>query len=381
MTPAPPPTVTPRAAYVHVPFCRHRCGYCNFTLIAGRDDLIPSYLQALEIELSALDLPQQVDTLFVGGGTPSHLDPTELEHLLKLVTTWFPLSDQAEFTLEANPCDVEHDRIEVMSSAGVNRISLGVQSFNDDKLQVLERDHRLLDIHRAVDVVRQKIDNLCLDLIFGVPGESRDVWRRDLQAAILLEPQHLSTYGLTFEKGTPFWSRREKQQLNSISESDEAWMYEFGMDTLNGAGFEHYEISNFSKPGFRSLHNQTYWTGDPYFAAGPGAARFQDGRRETNYRSTTTYLNRVLAGQSHVAESEQLSDEQLAREQLVFGLRRIQGVDRVSFRQRTGFEIEQLVGDVLPKYLQQGWLVWQAGSLCLTRTGLLFSDSIWPDFF
>ncbi|MDG2380785.1 MAG: radical SAM family heme chaperone HemW [Pirellulaceae bacterium] len=381
MTQASPPPVTPRAAYVHVPFCRHRCGYCNFTLIAGRDDLIASYLEALEIELSTLDLPQQVDTLFVGGGTPSHLAPTDLEQLLKLVTHWFPLSDQAEFTVEANPSDVAPDRIKVMSRAGVNRISLGIQSFDDDKLYILERDHRLLDIQRAVHVVRQEIDNLCLDLIFGVPGESRDVWRRDLQAAILLEPQHLSTYGLTFEKGTPFWSRREKQQLNSISESDEAWMYEFGMDTLKAAGFEHYEISNFAKSGFRSLHNQTYWTGDPYFAAGPGAARFLNGRRETNYRSTTTYLNRVLTGQPHVAESEQLSDEQLAREQLVFGLRRIQGVHRVNFHQRTGFEIEQLVGDVLSKYLQRGWLVWQAGSLRLTRAGLLFSDSIWPDFF
>ena len=377
--PSSPPNL-PRSTYVHVPFCRHRCGYCNFTLIAGRDDLIPAYLEALAIELSHLDTPLPMDTIFLGGGTPSHLSPTQLKQLFSMIHEAFPLRTGGEFSLEANPADINHERVELFADAGVNRISLGIQSFDDQKLATLERDHRANTIFEATKIVASQIDNLSLDLIFGVPGETRATWQRDLQQAVALAPQHISTYGLTYEPGTSFWSRRQKQQLSPLAEDDEAWMYELAIDTLTAKGFEHYEVSNFAQQAYRSKHNQVYWTGAPYFAIGPGAARFVDGVRETNHRSTTTYLKRVMAGQSPVAERETLTPEQLARERLVFGLRRMQGVDADQFATDTGFSIENLAGSVVDRCCEQGWLQWQGRCLQLTRSGLLLSDSLWPEF-
>jgi len=349
-------------------------------LIAGRDDLIPAYLEALATELSHLETPLPMDTIFLGGGTPSHLSPAQLKQLFGMINEAFPLRPGGEFTLEANPTDICHERVELFADAGVNRISLGIQSFDDQKLAILERDHRANTILEATEIVASRIDNLSLDLIFGVPGETRATWRRDLQRAVALAPQHISTYGLTYEPGTSFWSRREKQQLSPLAEDDEAWMYELAIDTLTAKGFEHYEVSNYAQQSHRSKHNQVYWTGAPYFAIGPGAARFVDGVRETNHRSTTTYLKRVMSGQSPVAEREILTPEQLARERLVFGLRRMEGVDADQFATETGFSIEDLVGAVVDRCCEQGWLQWQGRQLQLTRSGLLLSDSLWPEF-
>lgn len=371
---------SPRAAYIHVPFCRHRCGYCNFTLVAGRDDLIASYLQAIERELSWLETPRQVDTLFFGGGTPTHLPERELRQLLEVVGRWFPLAAGHEFSIEANPADVTAEKVELLAGCGVNRISLGVQSFNAAKLEVLERDHRREQIEVAFGRCRDKMASVAADLIFGVPHETRDNWHEDLHAAIDLGIDHLSTYGLTFEQGTSFWSRLQKEELDQLDEEDERWMYEAAIDILTDAGFEHYEVSNFAKPSHRCRHNETYWLGGGYYAAGPGAARHIFGRRETNHRSTTTYIKRVLADESPVAESEQLNAEASARERLVFGLRRIEGIDRAEFARATGFTIERLTGESLGRFTEAGLLHDDGQRVALTRRGLLVSDSLWPEF-
>ncbi|HEX5106555.1 MAG TPA: radical SAM family heme chaperone HemW [Pirellulaceae bacterium] len=371
----------PRAAYIHVPFCRHRCGYCNFTLVAGRDDLIGAYLDALERELSWLRQPHEVDTLFFGGGTPTHLAPRELERLLANVRARFPVAAGGEFSIEANPTDLNETKAAILAAASVTRVSLGVQSFDERKLAQLERDHLRMDIARAVDLARTFAQSVSLDLIFGVPGENLNVWREDLHLAIhVIQADHVSTYGLTFEKGTAFWSRLKHGELARVDEDLERQMYELAIDTLTAAGYEHYEVSNFARPGHRCRHNENYWLGGEYFAAGPGAARFIGGRRETNHRSTTTYIRRVLAGQSPVAESEQLGPEDAARERLVFALRRLEGIDTAAFAAATGFSIEQLGGDALPRLVDRGLLSLAANRLQLTRAGLLISDAIWPQF-
>ena len=372
--------MTPRAAYIHVPFCAHHCGYCNFTVVAGRDELAGEYLGAIERELSWLGEPREVDTLYVGGGTPTHLEPEMLGRLLESVLAWHPLAAGAEFTVEANPADLTVEKMAVLAGHGATRVSLGAQSFDAQKLKVLERDHRSGDIARACERVRSAGAAVALDLIFAVPGETADVWSADLDAAIALAPEHVSTYGLTFERGTAFWGRLQKGDLVQADEELERSMYMLAIDTLSAAGFEHYEVSNFAQPGERSRHNEVYWSGEPYYAAGPGAARYVDGTRETNHRSTTTYLQRVLAGQSPVAESETLEPEDVAREALVFGLRRLEGVDRTGFVARTGFEIETLVGEELQRYVELGLLVDEDNRVRLSREGLLVSDSIWPDF-
>ena len=241
------PAAPPRAAYIHVPFCRHRCGYCNFTLVAGRDDLIEAYLEALERELSSLEVPHEVDTLFFGGGTPTHLPPPQLARLFALVRQWFPLAAGGELSVEANPCDLDQPRAAVLSAAGVTRISLGAQSFQSGKLQLLEREHRADDIQRAFESARQFAQSVSLDLIFGVPGESLANWKRDLERALALQPDHVSTYGLTFEKGTNYWSRLARNELSRLDEDLERQMYELAIDTLTAANFEHYEVSNFAR--------------------------------------------------------------------------------------------------------------------------------------
>lgn len=372
----------PRSAYIHVPFCRHRCGYCNFTLIAGRDDLIPDYLRALSLELKLEPALQSsacvVDTIFLGGGTPTHLPPEPLGALLEIVGRWFPLGAGGEFSVEANPLDITREKIELLCDAGVTRLSLGAQSFAVAKLELLERDHDAGAIRTAVELARAARMQVAIDLIFGVPGESLETWRRDLLEAAALQPDHVSTYGLTWEKGTSFWARRQRGGLSPVAEDQEAAAYELAIDFLSGQGFEHYEVSNFARPGCRCRHNEAYWLGNAYWAVGPGAARFVGGRRSVNHRSVTTYMKRVFAGQSPIAEMECLSREDAARERLVFGLRRLEGVDRQRFEQQTGFTIEALGAESLERFVDQGLLAWQGSSLALTRRGLLVSDALWP---
>jgi len=375
-----PPPHSPRSAYIHVPFCARRCGYCNFTLVAGRDDLIGAYLQALEFELAGLDQPRPVETLFLGGGTPTHLKPRELERLLELVISWHPLLPGAEFSIEANPQDITGDCVAVLAAHGVTRISLGGQSFQPEKLRTLDRDHQGNDVIAAIELARPRIGSISLDLIFGAPGETLAGWEEDLEAAMSLPIDHVSTYGLTIEPGTSFWSRRLRGTLCEPQDDLQLAMYEAGIERLTAAGMEHYEVSNFARPGHRCRHNEVYWTGESYYAAGPGAARHIDGLRETNHRSTTTYLKRVLAHESPVAERERLSPEQRAREVFVFGMRRLQGVERESFAMRTGYALDELFGPQLAKHTQLELIEDDGRRIRLTRRGLLVSDSLWPEY-
>jgi oxygen-independent coproporphyrinogen-3 oxidase len=369
----------PRAAYVHVPFCRHRCGYCNFTLVAGRDDLVNDYLRAITAEIDAAEGPIEVETLYFGGGTPTYLKPEQLCRLTSTVLAHHPLAPGYEFTVEANPADVDQEMIETLSASGVTRLSLGGQSFQAEKLRLLERDHEAADIRQVVAAAHGAQMQVALDLIFATPGENLEAWAADLDQAIALEPEHISTYGLTFERGAAFWGRKLRGELAELDEGLQRDMYGLAIDRLAAAGYEQYEVSNFAQPGCRSRHNQVYWSGDGYFAYGPGAARYIDGVRETNHRSTTTYLRRVLAGESPVAEREQLSPEARARELLVFGLRRIDGVSRCEFRVRTGFDCDELVAAPLRKFVELGLLADDGERVRLTREGLFVSDAIWPE--
>jgi oxygen-independent coproporphyrinogen-3 oxidase len=369
----------PRSAYIHVPFCRHRCGYCNFTLVAGRDDLIDDYLWAIELELAQLESPREVDTLYFGGGTPTHLSPERFRRLSQSVLHWHPLAAGYEWTVEANPADVSEAMIAVLRELGFTRLSLGGQSFRTEKLRLLERDHEASDIRRSIELARAAGLHVALDLIFAAPGETLDQWLADLDAAIALAPDHISTYGLTFERGTAFWTRREHGELRWADEELEREMYAATIDRLSAAGFEHYEVSNFARLVRRSRHNEVYWSGNGYFAAGPGAARYVDGVRETNHRSTTTWLQRVLAGESPVAEFEQLDPEARAREYLVFTLRRLEGVSHADFAAKTGYSITELAGESLAKFTALGLFAHENDRLRLTREGLFVSDAIWPE--
>lgn len=370
-----------RAAYVHVPFCHHRCPYCNFTVAVDRHDWIERYLKAIESELSRLSVTTPVDTIFVGGGTPTLLSSRQLSTLFNSISRWLPLSDGGEWTIEANPDDLSNERCQLIAEAGVNRISIGGQSFHDDKLRSLGRQHTGAGLQSAIEVALRYFRHVSLDLIFGAPAESPDVWSSDLQRAIRLGVPHISTYGLTYEKGAAFWAMREKGVIESIPEDLELDMYFSAIDCLTQNGFEHYEVSNFAKDGFACRHNQTYWSLQPWFAFGPGAAGFLNGVRTVNHRSTSRYLSLIESGLSPIAETETIDAEQLTLERCVFGLRRMVGVD-LSALELSGHPTSMVkIRSVVASHLQNGWLEQVGPMIRLTRSGLAISDSLWPAFF
>jgi len=367
----------PRAAYVHVPFCRHRCGYCDFTLVANRDDLIDRYLAALAVELGELGRPHPVQTLFLGGGTPSHLPVTALARLCGLLAEWLPLEPGGEFTVEANPLDLlVPGRVEVLARAGVNRISLGVQSFDPDVLRRLERDHSVTEVVAAVHATQPLIPNLGLDLIFGVPGQSLASWDDTLDRALALQPWHLSTYGLTIERGTSFYSRQTRGEVMSLPEELERDMYARACERLPTAGWRQYELSNFARPGCESRHNLVYWAAQPCLAFGPGAVRYLSGVREMGHRSTVTWLKRIEQGLSGRTFREELSPLSRAREALLVGLRRLAGIDTDEFTRDFGMTPAAAAGESLVRLQQRGLLEQTSAGWRLSNEGRFLADLV-----
>jgi oxygen-independent coproporphyrinogen-3 oxidase len=409
-----PAWIWPRAAYIHVPFCAHHCGYCDFAVVAGRDHLMDRYLAALETEISFLATPippgvrgsgeeatplslwerggaegavpkpgvadtrpQKVDSIFIGGGTPTHLDPSRLRALLALTSRWLELSAGGEFSIEANPATLDANRVQALADHGVTRISLGAQSFNKAALLVLERDHGERQIKDATALIRKHGQDLSLDLIFGVPGQTPEQWRDDLRRALELAPDHISAYGLTYEKGTRLWKQRERGEVRPVGEDQEAQMYRDANEILNAAGYEQYEISNYAKPGKRCRHNEVYWANEAYFGFGLGAASYIEGRRQTNTRDIELYLRRLLLeGRLPTRESEMLEPTERAKETLAIQLRRAQGVSRQRFLEQTGFELDRVMSPRAADYIRMELLNDDGFSVRFTVAGRLVSDSI-----
>ncbi len=365
----------PRSAYLHVPFCRHRCGYCNFSVIANRDDLMERFVSAIDSELSQLERPA-IDTLFIGGGTPTHLPHQLLTRLLKTLNQRFEFAADMELTVEANPEDINRSKLQCLADHGVNRISLGVQSFQPAKLQRLERSHSAATAKQAIELAHGSLGNVSIDLIFASPEESLLDWESDLRTALALPITHLSTYALTFEKGTKFWNAQSHGRLSGVDESVEVEMYQRTRQMTADRQLKHYEISNFAADGFRCRHNIAYWEGCGWYAAGPGAARFVDGRREVNHRSTTTYLQRIERGDSPTAESEPIERLQYARERAAFGVRMIDGIDLHRLSKETGMDLLKECEEAIERMIDLGWLLNENGHVRITEAGILFADSV-----
>jgi oxygen-independent coproporphyrinogen-3 oxidase len=370
----------PRAAYIHVPFCAHHCGYCDFAVAVGQDQRIDEYIDALTVELSSLGTAQPVRTLFFGGGTPTHLSSAQLAKLLDRVLRWLPLLPDHEFSVEANPNSLDADKIRILAEHGVNRLSLGAQSFAPQLLRVLERDHQPADVYQAVSEARHYIVNISLDLIFGVPGQSLADWQDDLDRALSLQPTHLATYGLTFEKGTRLWRQQRHGQVRALGEEAELALYTRAIDVLELAGFEHYEISNFARPGFRCRHNQVYWANHAYFGFGQGAARYVEGTRQTTVRDLAGYLERIRAGRPTYFQSEQLPPRERALETIALQLRRADGVERGEFLVQTGFRLDDLAGPTIARLIELGLLTDDSAVVRLTRQGKSVADAIVAEF-
>lgn len=370
----------PRSLYLHVPFCRHHCGYCNFSVAAGRDYLVPRYLAALARELAGLPQRLFLETLYLGGGTPSRLDPQQLSQLRESLAQRIDLAPKAEVTLEANPLDVTPAWVAAALDFGATRISLGAQSFRGEKLRLLERDHDAAGIVRAVELLKRAGLTVSLDLIFAVADETLREWTADVSSALQLPIDHLSTYELTYEKGTRFWNRRQAGQLAEQDEDQRSEFYALTLERLAAAGWEHYEISSFARGGARCRHNQVYWQGLPYHAIGAGASRFLAGVRSTNHQSTLRYIQLVEAGADPTSERQQLPHDELARELLAVGLRRIVGVNAGEFEQVSGRSFATTAGPEIAELLEWGLLeeLGDADStqLRLTARGIFLYDAI-----
>ncbi len=374
-----PPWLQPRAAYVHIPFCAHHCGYCDFAVTVGQDSLVELYLDALTEELRGLGEPRPVETLFIGGGTPTSLTVPQLVRLMTELNRWLPRVGITETSVESTPESLSGEKCAALAAFGVTRVSVGVQSFRPHLLKSLDRLHRIDHIPTAVEAVRKHVPQLSLDLIFAAPGATLADWESDLADALAYQPDHLSTYGLTYETGTPLWKARERKQLTPVDEDHELAMYRTAIDTLTAAGFEHYEVSNFARPGKRCRHNETYWANEAYYGFGVGAARYVDGSRELNVRNTKDYIRRVLSGESPTFQVEVLEPRDRALETLAVQLRRMEGIHRSRFATQTGFELDALMGARLRALVGLGLFEEAADAVRLTPAGKCVADGVIED--
>ena len=330
----------PFGLYLHIPFCVARCGYCDFNTYLHEPARAREYLGALRAEIAAWGGRPEVRrrpaaTVFFGGGTPSLLDPGQVAGILDAARAAFGLAPEAEVTLEANPGTVDAARFRGFRGAGVNRLSLGVQAFQERLLRTAGRDHSVADARAAVaDARAVGFANVSLDLIYALPGQTLDDWAASLAEAVALAPEHLSAYGLTYEEGTPFHRERRAGRLRPVDEETEAAMFDLAIARLATAGYEQYEISNFARPGFRSAHNQIYWRCGDYLGLGAGAHSSLGGRRFFNRRLPQDYIAAVGRDGTAEAGAEDLTPRQRLGEALVLGLRLRDGVDLDEVRAR-----------------------------------------------
>jgi putative oxygen-independent coproporphyrinogen III oxidase len=360
--------VTERAGlYVHVPFCLTRCGYCDFNTYEGLDHLRGRYVEALMRE-AAMHAPRWVDAEFVsvffGGGTPTTLPPTALEGLLTSFRSALVFSDDVEVTVEANPDTVDERYLSALRSFGVSRLSMGAQSFDPVVLAALERIHSPQSVRAAFAAARcAGFDDVNLDLIYGADGESLDSWRRTLEETVALGPDHVSAYALTIEPATPL-GRKVGAGLVPAPDPDlQAEMYEVACTVFRAAGFEHYEVSNWARPGHACRHNLGYWEGRPYLGLGAGAHSYRDGRRWWNVRPPQQYLCEVEVGRDPVGDLELLTDEERTVERLLLGL-----------RLSTGVPAAWLAAERVDEFVAEGLASRSNGTVRLTEAGFLLAN-------
>jgi len=364
--------------YIHVPFCVKKCSYCDFYSCTGLGK-IPEFVDSIvkEIEISS-DSSFHADTLYFGGGTPSLMSPDQLQRLISKSIRYYKLSSDAEITIEANPGTVTAENLTGFCQAGVNRINIGIQSFSDTSLDFLSRIHTADDAISAYEEARSAgFDNIGIDLIYGLPGQTEKMWQADLQAAINLGPEHLSCYMLTYEPGTRMETNLRNGRFLRLPDKNVGLLYEFTVQYLEAHSFFQYEVSNFStSPETRSRHNQKYWTHAPYIGLGPSAHSLMDKKRWWNVRSLDAYLEKIRQGQVPVEETEGLNPRQLMMETLYLRLRCVDGISISDFEKRFEVDFMQRLGSIVSVYESDGYLEIVNNQCRLTRKGMLFADSI-----
>ena len=369
----------PTSAYIHIPFCTQICYYCDFSKVFIKNQPVDSYLEHLIEEYDSYDI-QKLRTLYIGGGTPTALSAPQLAFLLEKLTDKLDLSYLEELTIEANPGDLDEEKIAVLKDSPVNRVSLGVQTFNDRMLKQIGRSHSEKDIYENIaNLKKAGFDNISIDLIYALPKQTMEDVKTNVAKAIALDIPHMSLYSLILENHTVFMNRMRRGKLSLPKEDLEAEMFEYIIAELEKAGFEHYEISNFSKPGFESRHNLMYWDNAEYYGIGAGASGYVDGVRYKNHGPIRHYLQAVEAGNARVQE-EVLTLKEKMEEEMFLGLRKKSGVSKKRFEEKFGLSFEDQYGAVVSELTEQGLLVPDKDIVRMTKKGLFLGDTVAEKF-
>ena len=369
----------PTSAYVHIPFCTQICYYCDFSKVFIKNQPVDSYLEHLIEEYDSYDI-KKLRTLYIGGGTPTALSAPQLAFLLEKLTDKLDLSYLEELTIEANPGDLDQEKIAVLKASPVNRVSLGVQTFNDRMLKQIGRSHLEKDIYENIaNLKKAGFDNISIDLIYALPKQTMEDVKTNVSKAIALDIPHMSLYSLILENHTVFMNRMRRGKLSLPKEDLEAEMFEYIIAELEKAGFEHYEISNFSKPGFESRHNLMYWDNAEYYGIGAGASGYVYGVRYKNHGPIRHYLQAVEAGNARVQE-EVLTLKEKMEEEMFLGLRKKSGVSKKRFEEKFGVSFEDQYGAVVSELTEQGLLVPDRDIVRMTKQGLFLGDTVAEKF-
>jgi len=366
--------------YLHIPYCLHKCGYCDFNSHPENQVESVQYVEALLKELkfySTTLKSYNVPTVFMGGGTPTILPPSQLKKILDTVRQSFNLTPDCEITIEANPATIKLETLQEIHAAGYNRISIGVQSFDEKELQLLERVHNEEEIHSTVHRARSaNFENLSMDLMFALPDQSTEKWQSHLKQATAKNPDHLSTYNLTIEPATAFFKLHEKGKLCLPHEDIQLEMYETTIQVLEDAGYSQYEISNFSKPGMESQHNINYWNNGEYLGVGAGASSYLNGERSKNINLPSIYIRKIETKASAVDTRERLEPLQAMGETLMLGLRLLKGVSIDVFENRFQVSFQNVYGKAIESLLNQELITFNQNRIALSRKGLFLADSV-----
>ena len=364
--------------YIHIPFCKQKCNYCDFCSYPSKLFMADEYCKALVREAESFKSQNIVaDTVYFGGGTPSLLDAYELSYVIEVIFNNFTITNDAEITIEANPGTVTKEKAEALKKAGFNRVSLGAQSFVDSELEFLGRIHSAYDTQKSYELLEEAgFSNISLDLMYAIPGQTMNTLSTSLSQVLNLKPKHISCYGLKIEDSTPFSVMLEKGLIDEKSDDEYADMYEMIRDRICDAGYSQYELSNFSYPGFESKHNTKYWTGDDYVGLGAGAASKLGTKRCTHTRDLNDYINSFA-----FEEEYELDTEDAMSEYMFLSLRRtFDGASKEGFKKIFGKSVEDVFGDALKKHLSNGLLKDLGDRYILTPEAYYISNYVLSDF-
>jgi oxygen-independent coproporphyrinogen III oxidase len=360
--------------YIHIPFCQRKCLYCDFNSFTDLD-LQDSYIDSLLMELNNIN-QNRFETIFVGGGTPTILSVKNLEKLLTILSKF----TASEYTIECNPGTLSTDKLSIMKDYGVNRLSIGLQAWQDNLLLSLGRIHNLKDFLTNYDLIRKyNFENINIDLMFGIPKQTFDNWSITLQEVIKLKPEHISSYSLILEEGTNFYKMYTEGKLSIIEEDTEAEMYSHTINLLNKNGYEHYEISNFSKPGYECRHNLTYWQDEEYYGAGAGAHSYINNVRYSNYRGIEEYIMNSKK-ESPIEIKTIINSNDEMSEFMFLGLRLIKGIEKKRFEKRFGVDIYTIYEHQIKELIQNKLLIDDGPNLKLTFRGIEISNTVFVKF-